>query len=372
MVSRALLSVAPVLMVLVLIISNANIKSLLRQPVVVWSFAPLLLFITGWYQAYNDVETYDYLLTVAIYPVAAVAAICFITKHEKPYQYTWIIIGLLSISYPLYNYIVHAAQINIAYGQGQSLPTFMEGDHVRYGIFLNSLLLVVACTKSLKPIVKNTLIILLVLLILFMAVRTAWVGLIIIIIVGAISKNFPSYKIFRYLLLLFIPAFIIACLAMPTVRKKIQYTLYDYQSYDPKKDVSNFSDGTRRSINYAAWKSVTEDKKGGSGWASIPINLEASFRKQFPAHTITFYWPFNQWLFWWMGSGFTGMLLFTLWLLWPVWYGIKNNQYLLVAWTLVIFASCLVESTLSFQYGVFLHAWPLTLFWRHHQTKAII
>jgi hypothetical protein len=64
-----------------------------------------------------------------------------------------------------------------------------------------------------------------------------------------------------------------------------------------------------------------------------------------------------------MGSGIIGMLLFTAWLYYPFLYGWKKKNNGLVYWTVAITASCLVESTLALQYGVFLHAWPLALLW---------
>jgi hypothetical protein len=58
-----------------------------------------------------------------------------------------------------------------------------------------------------------------------------------------------------------------------------------------------------------------------------------------------------------MGAGLLGMIFFTTWLFFPALQGYRKNNSGTLAWTLVIIASCWVECTLSFQYGVWLHAW---------------
>jgi hypothetical protein len=125
----------------------------------------------------------------------------------------------------------------------------------------------------------------------------------------------------------------------------------------------NFSDGARRAINYTAWKTVTSDGNANVGWAGIPQALQKGFDTYFHGQQIRYGWPFNQWLFWCIGGGWWTMILFFAWLLYPVFWGIRKKNYSLCSWTLVITASCVVECTLSLQYGVFLHAWVTALLW---------
>ncbi len=363
MASRALLSIAPVAMVLVLIVFIPSVKALFRQPMVAWSFVPLLLFLTGWYQAPLHLETYDYLLTLLMYPIAALAGCCYISKNAKIYQYAWLIVGGLSLLYPAFWYINHATEVNAAYGRGQSLPTFMSGDHIRYGLFLNSMLLIGATIPTRRYILRNVLLLLLVAIIVIMAVRTAWISMIIIIMFAAFAKTIEARRLFKGLLAALIPIAIAAYLVVPTVKQKVNYALYDHQQYQQQQDIS-YSDGVRRSINTAAWKSITEDKAGGAGWAAVPANIQQRYTKVYGAPP-PFNWPFNQWLFWWMGGGLVAVILFSCWLLYPVWWGFKNNNAAVACWTLVIAASCMVESTLSLQYGVLVHVWPLALLWKH-------
>lgn len=301
-----------------------------------------------------------------MYPLAGIAAEKFVNHNSQQIKHVWLLAIAVSLLYPIGYYLMHAAEVHIAYGQGRSLPTFMDNDHVRYGIFLNSGLLFLLTIDQLKASLRNRLIILLTAIIIFMAVRTAWVSLFIILIGGAFLK-FNGYFI-RKLLVVLIPAFAIAYFFIPTVRQKINYTIYDSRQINNSTEAIKYSDGTRRIVNYAAWKAITEDKQTGKGWLAVVFVVEKSFRKHFPQHQPQFGFPFNQWLFWYIGGGIIGVIGFTVWLLFPVWWGIKNKNLPVVIWTLVITASCLVESTLSFQYGVFLHAWVIALLWKKDQS----
>jgi hypothetical protein len=94
------------------------------------------------------------------------------------------------------------------------------------------------------------------------------------------------------------------------------------------------------------------------------------YKKDFGNQKTEYGWPFNQWLFWWMGSGWWGMLLFTGWLLYPLFINIKKIDAGLICWTIAIALSCIVESTLNYQFGVFLHIWPIAFMWKKATSKS--
>jgi O-antigen ligase len=363
--SRALLSVSHLLVVGLVILSVKNVKAFVRKPLVTWSCIPLLLYLTGLYQDPLNSNSYDYLLTLLMYPIAGISAEVFL-NNERQIKFAWLIAIAISLIYPIGYYLTHISEVHIAYGQGQSLPTFMDKDHVRYGIFLNAGLLFLLTIKSSQPILRNTLIVILSAIIIFMAVRTAWISLVIVLVGGASLKT-SSGAFVRKLLLFLVPAFVLAYFFIPTVKQKLNYSIYDSNQFTNSEAIK-YSDGTRRMVNYAAWKAITEDKQIGKGWSAVASVAEASFTKHFPRHQPQFGYPFNQWLFWWIGGGIIGLIGFTVWLLFPVWSGIKTKNLPILIWTVVITASCLIESTLSFQYGVFLHAWVIALLWKKDQS----
>jgi O-antigen ligase len=203
--------------------------------------------------------------------------------------------------------------------------------------------------------------------ILFLSVRTAWVMAFIILLGYSIyyfSSNEGLKK--KHLINLFIGLVlvVVALYIFPTTQQKIRYSIYDWQQYNSKGYDSSYSDGVRRAVNAAAWSSIKNNHTTSIGWSAIPTTIKDKFSQQFIGSKTQYGWPFNQWLFWWMGSGFIGMILFSIWLLYPAWHGFKHKNPFLIIWTLAIAVSCLVESTLNYQYGVFLHIWPLLICWQ--------
>ena len=256
---------------------------------------------------------------------------------------------------------------------GQSLPTFMDTDHVRFSIFLCSSFLFLLIYNTSRSLQSSLLKIGLFLLIIFLSVRTGWVILFVITVCFIIwpdgrlvKKNIvQAFTVFILLVFTAVAAYSI----FPTVQQKIAYTVYDWQQYQPGTYDSNYSDGARRAVNYTAWQAVRHTGGSNTGWAGIAAALQTAFAKYFSGAVLNYGWPFNQYLFWWMGSGWWGMLLFSAWLFYPVYWGIKYKNKGLVCWTLAIAASCFAESTLVLQYGVWLHAWPIAILWKQrHNT----
>jgi hypothetical protein len=374
--SRALLSIT---IGLWLIYSLACLpgysKALLKNPLLIWSFAPLLLVLTGMYPQPFAADNLQLLLTFCVYPVAGLAALASEKfSFTKTIAAWWIHAAFIAMLYPLGWFALHMAETITQYGSGKSLPVFMDNDHLRFGIFLCSALLL-----SLLP--GNTLrypkaaSILLLACILFLSVRTAWV-MAFIIITGYIVFRITTNNTFKkeWLIRSAAAAVLIltAFLVLPTANQKIRYTIYDWQQYNSKGYDSSYSDGVRRAVNSVAWKAIQTQRSTAIGWQAVPTVINKNFRKQFNGNNTGFGWPFNQWLFWWMGSGWWGMALFTGWLFYPAWYGWRHKNPFLILWTLAIAASCLVECTLNYQFGALLHVWPLVLVWTMERSKASV
>jgi O-antigen ligase len=363
--SRAVLSVSMAVWALLILVQYKQFIQAVKQPIFWWSLAPVCLFFMGAWQQPFAVANYDYLLTLLVYPVASLAAVLYTIDEDSRLKNVWLFAAIISLAYPVGWSIFHFAEVQTTYAQGGSLPTFMDTDHVRYGIFLCSGVLLVVSSNHLSK--KYTVLIAcsLVFFIIAMAVRTAWVVFFIIVLFTAFS-NHQQYmqRMAKLLLIALIPLCILSYTLVPSIRQKINYTVYDYRSFDKQVYDPSFSDGTRRIINNVAWKSIREDEGSAVGWAAIPGSLQQSFEKRYAGKQLSYGWPFNQWLFWWMGSGLIGIILFTAWLLFPVYYGLKNKNAAVACWSIVIAATCVVESTLSLQFGVFLHVWPLVLLWR--------
>ena len=367
--SRALLSITSGLWFIFFLLNPNEWKKLLvKNNLLFWCLAPLLLFITGAWQDPSNEKNYQLLFTFCAYPLAGLAT-CYFDKTllEKRIIPIWIIAALIALLYPIGWFLLHSKEAIVRFGSGKSLPVFMDNDHIRFGILLCSALLL-----SLTPTVKTTFnkitSLILVASILFLAVRTAWIMAFIIVLVyllhsllmiSTTNKKQLIWKILGGILVVLVLIFYI-----PTAKQKIAYTIFDWQQYNSGQYDSSYSDGVRRAINNVSWKMISQKKIESIGWAAIPSTLQTNFSEQYNGSSIQFGWPFNQWLFWWLGSGWWGAILFTIWLFYPAYIGWKQKNIFLIIWTIAIAASCLVECTLNYQYGVFLHIWPIIFCWK--------
>lgn len=355
--SRALLSISMGLWLVYGCISGANsFTKPFRWPILIWSLLPIFLLLLGIYQDGFNKANNQHLLTALVFPVAAVASLRFFPQLNKIIPKLWIYAALMGLAYPLDWFVLHASKAIQQYGVGKSLPVFMDQDHLRFSIFLCSALLF-TLLPSTQIRFKKIIFSILLAGILFLAVRTAWI-ISFLIIIGFGIYRIGWLRITATMLVLMGLLWI-----LPTANKKIRYTVYDWQQYYTQGYHANYSDGVRLTINKVAWQNIQTKKQSNIGWAAIPASIQSHFSTLYKSQTTTYGWPFNEWLFWWMGSGWWGMILFSGWLFYPAWYGWRKKNIFLVIWTAAIAASCLVESTLNYQYGAFLYAWPIMICW---------
>lgn len=376
--SRALLSISMGLMLIYALYywnknnigSAKSISIHFKNPLLIWCCSPILLLIAGIYQEGFTATNLQLLITFSVYPIAGFTAIAAEKlEFSKTISQPWIHAALIALLYPLGWFVFHSAMVIEQYGTGKSLPVFMDNDHLRFSIFLCSALLFTLLPISNARYKKISFVVLLV-TILFLSVRTAWV-ITFIILAGYGIYYFTSNQGLKkkHLFNLFFVLILVAgaLYIFPTTQQKIRYSIYDWQQYNSKGYNFSYSDVTRRAVNLAAWRAIKDDSATAIGWSAIPTTLKNKFTQQFIGSKTQYGWPFNQWLFWWMGSGFIGMVLFAIWLLYPAWHGFRHKNPFLIIWTIAIAASCLVESTLNYQYGVFLHVWPLLICWQSYQ-----
>lgn len=362
--SRALLSISQGAWALFVLLTYRDWKMhFTGKDLVAWSLCVIPLFLTGWYQHPAEAGTYDFLLTLSMYPVAALSAMAMEQRTRHAMALAWCGAAMTGIVYPVYSYFADPAGATLAYGQGRSLPVFMDTDHVRFSIFLCAALILAVAYKLGNNLYRNLFVAVLLVLIIFLSVRTGWAILLCLSVAAVMMETRKSN---RNLVAVAAAAVILfaatAYFILPTVQKKVAYTIYDAQQFNAYRYDARFSDGARRSVNTVAWRAI-KSGRGNAGWGRGPDVLRSEAALVFPGQPFAYGWPFNQWLFWWLGGGIAGVVFFTAWLLFPAWRGIKSGNKWLVYWTLAITISCLVESTLTLQFGVFLHAWPLALLW---------
>ena len=338
-----------------------------------WAVSAVLLGLLGIWQSPADSAGWDHILTLAMYPVVALGVTTIAAIEPRLFRtlsYCWIIAALVAVLYPLGWYVSNTGAAHERYSSGQSLPVFMDNDHVRFSVFLSGAALLAWFNRQHHRWLLAACIFL-VMSIVFLSVRTGWVIVLIMGIVLILQSIFSKPKVNGRNAFIGFGALLVICIAawllFPTVQHKIGYSLYDWQQHAPGKFDSTLSDNVRYAINKSAWHAIQSGDEN-MGWANIPSTLRQHFKQHYPAHDTHFGWPFNQWLFWWMGSGWWGMLLFSIWLFFPAYAGIRQKNTAVVCWTLAIAASCMVETNLGYQYGVWLHCWGVFI-WKTVPTQ---
>ncbi|MBY0348386.1 MAG: hypothetical protein K2W79_09010 [Hydrotalea flava] len=113
-----------------------------KHPLLYWSLIPLVLFVVGAWQLPFQKDTYDFLLNLCTYPIAFFAVhLLYASIDGNKIIRIWIVVAFLSSIYPLSWYATHFQEAVIKYGSGQSMPVWMDHDHIRYSIFYAVLLL---------------------------------------------------------------------------------------------------------------------------------------------------------------------------------------------------------------------------------------
>ncbi len=373
--SRALLSITVVAWAVMSLFQAIKIDtSFFKSRIFIWSLAPLCLWLLGAWQDPFGKLNYDYFLTLTAYPAIVIIIQATPKKIiENQWVKIWLLATVIGLSYPLFWYLKDFAAVHKAYGTGQSLPTFMDTDHVRFSIFLCSSFLFILSTNLLKKKIKLILGSILFFFILFLSVRTGWVLLLSIVCLFSLISFIQSKKRkLSHLLIGTCFLFSIITLAyfvFPNMQQKMAYSIWEYRQYKPGNFNPDFSDGTRRSINDAALQYVQNNITANTGWQAVSPTLQSAFLTYFNHPSTAFGWPFNQWLYWWMGSGWWGMILFSIWLFYPLVRSFHQNNLGIICWTVAIALSCLVETTLNYQYGVLLHVLPLAILWKFSATS---
>lgn len=365
--SRAILSLSALAWVIWLLIhARKDIVHDQNKPLLIWGISPICIALLGCWQNHFAKEDLDHLLTLSTYILAAFTGSLIAVKyHQTGLLKYWVWVSLIALSYPLFWYVTHYEETLIRYGSGQTVPVWMDDDHVRFGMFL-AVSCFIGFVLFAQQKTMRLISIFLLLAILLLAIRTAWIMILVMILVTTLFiLLYGTWLQKRRLLMGIIAVMVLVIITYqlsPGIQQKIAYTVYDWQQYESGKANPTLSDATRRVINDESWKLIQKGQNN-IGWSAIDGVIRKSVQSSYPEQKFDFGWPFNQWLFWWMGSGFTGLVLFSIWLLYPLIRGIQKKNIALSAVSAAIMVSCLIETNLAYQYSVWIHAWVIALLW---------
>jgi len=261
--------------------------------------------------------------------------------------------GVLSTFPTLYDMLVHDG-LAALYAKGQVAYTLMEGDHQRFTIWISGCL-ALAWYAWLMEHKQQALYFILYfsLFLVLLSVRTGWLFTGLVTIAGGLIFLQRQHKrIYWIRAVAGIVLLSVMTYSVPFVRNKIQYMKWEWTERQEAEKLGG-SDAVRRIVNETAVQMIRENSLGW-GEAYGAERLKERISAGHSDTPVTYQWPFNQYLKWWLSAGWvmgTLPLLLVLYLLYRLYF---TRNYLTAIWVLFIALTGLYESTLEMQYGFFL------------------
>ncbi len=265
-------------------------------------------------------------------------------------------IVLVSTVFVLINYILHFESINEMISKGQSFPTPV--DHIKYSLFMAfsiciGLILYVQKFTFHNVAEKHLYMwgsVFLIVALHAIAVRSGLAVFYLTVFVLGLKYflNARNYKaLWGFLLALIILPFI-AYRALPSLQKKVGYTLYDIDQY--LKGKGKFYSDSERIYSYQVGLTlIRQHPFFGTGIGDLKAECLKTYKETMGGD---FYkYPHNQYLFIWAGMGIVGLILFLIAVLFPFMSTMHRFEPIFWSLNLIILISFLVENTLERSYS---------------------
>lgn len=267
-----------------------------------------------------------------------------------------VLMGVTSVPV-LLNYLSDYEVINILLRKGQHVP--VPSNHIRFSMLMALSILsggyLFSISYSLKykqePWFIGALVLFLLLMIHILSVRTGLVllyGMVFFfILVGLIRKGNLIKNMLLITSLVVIP--IIAYQALPSLKSKVNYTMWDYGKF---KDGSgeNYSDTERLISIMAGLELVKKSPVLGVGAGDLKDELKAYYKQYHDGLKMKL--PHNQFVTVAASYGFLGLILFLISVLNPLVYKRNYKKILFLGFNLFMIGSMMFESTLDTNYGI--------------------
>ncbi|MBI5370948.1 MAG: O-antigen ligase family protein [Sphingobacteriales bacterium] len=240
------------------------------------------------------------------------------------------------------------------YGKGQVAYILMKGDHQRFSIWISGCL---ALSWYLFVLEKKKwalfYILFFSLFLVVLSVRTGWLFTILMTFAGGLMylKKKRSPRLWWWTLLAVLLMGLTA-ISVPFVRHKIRYIKWEWSDRREAEKLGA-SDAVRRMVNERTVKLIA-DHPAGLGSRKAEKALRDEMDAWYPQLQVKYEWPFNQYLYWWLTAGWVlGSLpvLLMLFLLYRLYF---TRNYFTAVWVLFMAITCVYESTMEMQYGLFL------------------
>ncbi|MDG1297427.1 MAG: O-antigen ligase family protein [Saprospiraceae bacterium] len=257
----------------------------------------------------------------------------------------------------LINYLMNYESFNLLLSQGQHVP--VPSNHIRFSMLMA--LSIVSGGYLFKEARMwkyrqerwfiGSMLVFLLFMIHLLSVRTGIAllyGMLMFIILAGFLKRGGLLKNLSFVILLLVGP-VLAYKALPSLKSKINYSLWDYGKYKEGR-AANYSDSERIISIQAGLNVYKSAPMIGVGVGDLKDQLKDYYLSKHPSLKMKL--PHNQFVTVAATYGILGLLLFMISILSPVFYRKNYKDTLFLAFNLFMLGSMLFESTLDTNYGI--------------------
>lgn len=253
----------------------------------------------------------------------------------------------------------YSMEIQEAYLQAKTLPTPADNDHIRFSwLVAIAVLLGLQCLFSeKKKIIRYVLLALIVFLVVYLHILAAKTGLLclyagcfIYFLYAIIFQR--KWKAALYIVLIATALASVCYYTIPTLRNRIQYVVYDFGNYSKGNTMPGYGDAARWLSIRAGYEITTQHPVTGVGFGDILTEVDQWHQTNHPSSlSYERFLPANEWLVYGAGSGWPGLICFTVGVLLLL-YTVTSTNPLSLILSAISLIPFLIDDTLEGQYGV--------------------
>jgi O-antigen ligase len=319
------------------------------------------IYLFSYFNSENKTEYWNVLknkIPFLFIPISILSINSLSKMQLKLIKYVFIICSLLSSIWSYYQYFQNPEKYIELYSVGQVIPTIIH--HISFSFLLIVAILFVL-TNVLNANNKIEILFNLILLLWFtyfihlLSVRTGIVLLYISFFLFALSTLIVHKRVVFAggLIAILILSFNYSYQKIPTIKNKVDYTVYSLKQYRNNSDTFNQTSDTRRILSDKIGLSIIQEHKYvGVGFGDIQDEMIFIYKTKYPAFTKEVYSKIhNQYLYVTASVGLILGIIFIILLLFPLIQFIKNKSIVFAISYLLLLMLMLWESFIENQLG---------------------
>jgi len=284
------------------------------------------------------------------------SAVTISAKRWK--EIIWVFVVLIAMGC-CWSLLQYSPAIQEAYLKAKTLPTPADNDHIRFSwMVVTAVILGLRCVlQEKRRLIQYVLTALLIFLVIYLHILAAKTGLVclyagcVIYFLYAIIIQ-KKWKTGISIVVIAIAVSSLCYYSIPTLRNRIQYVVYDFGNYSKGNVMPGYGDASRWMSIRAGYEITNEHPVTGVGFGDIRNEVNEWHNKNHPSSLLyERFLPANEWLVYGAGTGWPGLICFTIGLFLLL-YTTTSKNGLSVVLSLVSLIPFLIDDTLEGQYGV--------------------